>query len=693
MYRHWQYEKDADNIFWLTFNRQSSSVNTINAEVLEELHSFLQMLEALPKPPLGLVIQSGKENGFIAGADIHQFENVKSAEEATSLIEQGQKIFEELEKVSFPTLALIQGFCLGGGLELALACRYRIAIDDPKTRFGTPEVLLGIHPGWGGTVRLPRLIGIFSAMDLMLSGRSISAKEAGKMGLVDVVVPKRQYMAAVKYYLNSPLWKRGVRGDFLNRKSPPSPPFIKVGEHILNLEFVRPLIGKFLYRKLRAKVNPAHYPAPFAIVDNWVEHGISKQSAFESEIKSISQLMVSDTAKNLLRVFHLQETLKNLSRESLFKPRHIHVVGAGVMGGDIAAWCALKGFKVTLQDTNLKAIAASLKRAKELFTKQLKEPYRVKAAMDRLMPDVEGLGISKSDIIIEAIIENKEAKQALFKNIEKLAKPEAILASNTSTIPLEEIAETLQSGERLVGIHFFNPVAKMSLVEVISDNKTDPLVTQCAIAFVRCIDKLPLPVRSAPGFLINRLLMPYLMEGVRLLSEGLSKTVIDRAAIEFGMPMGPIELADMVGLDVCLLAGESLSHHFGGQVPNQIRELVAKGHLGKKTGRGFYEYKKGKPVKEKLDINYQIPEDITDRLMFRMFNEALACLREGIVADANLLDAGMIFGAGFPPFRGGPLHYIAEEGKPYLMHRLNVLAERYGDQFLADRGWSELDVA
>jgi 3-hydroxyacyl-CoA dehydrogenase/enoyl-CoA hydratase/3-hydroxybutyryl-CoA epimerase len=671
----WVMRQDDLGIVWLTFDKKNASTNTIDIAVLDELHALLQSLEKGPQPA-GLVIQSGKKNGFIAGADIQQFKGVENPEAAFNLIRQGQIVFNYLAACSFPTLAFIRGFCLGGGLELSLACQYRVAVNDAKTKLGLPEVMLGIHPGWGGTVRLPRLIGSMKAMDLILSGRSVNAKTAYKMGIVDAAVPERTALEAVRFFiLKHPKVHRATRF-----------------ENLSNLNFVRPLLGKWLRKKVSEKVNPAHYPAPFAAIDHWVEQGVQSDAAFIGEAKSISQLIMTDTAKNLVKVFYLQDKLKNLGREVRSSVKTIHVIGAGIMGGDIAAWCALKGMRVSLQDSNHQAIALSLKRALVLFKKQLKEPHLVKWAQDRLIPDAEGMGIKNADLIIEAIIEKKEAKQDLFMQLEKQARADAIFATNTSTIPLNEISHGLKSKERLIGLHFFNPVAKMPLVEVVSSPLSDPLIVQKSLAFVHTIDKLPLPVKSSPGFLVNRVLMPYLLESMLLLEEGIPMAAIDQAAVEFGMPMGPIELADTVGLDVCLYAAENLSQYFAGALPSECRRLVELGFLGKKTGRGFYQYKNGKPIKKTLSKDYHLPDDIIDRLILRMLNEAVACLREKVVSDSDYINAGMIFGAGFPPFRGGPFGYVFEQGEAIILQRLNLLAQRYGQRFLADAGWNELDA-
>lgn len=669
-YRHWQFERDEDNIVWLTFDKENAKTNTLDLIVLEELLSIMESFKT-GLSPLGLIIQSGKKSGFCAGADIQQFTKTESSDSIMHLIKQGQTVFDQLALLPFPTVALIQGYCLGGGLELALACRYRVAILDPRTKLGLPEVRLGIHPGWGGSVRLPRLIGGLKAMDLILSGRTISAKAASKMRVVDAAVPLRQGLVAARYFV----------------KTKPKVRSANPIERLTNQQQVRPLLGKWLLKTLNAKVNRAHYPAPYAALQHWIDQGVATDAAFVAEANSVCQLVQQESTLNLIRVFELQEKLKHLASGESFRPEHVHVIGAGVMGGDIAAWCALKGFRVTLQDQNKLAIAASLGRAKVLFNKQLKEPYLVQAAMDRLMPDIHGLAIKSADLIIEAIIEKSEAKKELFALLAKEAKADAIFATNTSTIPLKELSDDAAVRRRIIGLHFFNPVARMPLVEVIKAEDSNPDLILKGMAFVRAIDKIPLQVKSSPGFLVNRILMPYLLESVRLLESGVPAVAIDKAATDFGMPMGPIELADTVGLDICLYGAESLNHYFKVSIPLELKKRVEAGHLGRKTGQGFYPFKNGKIHKPKLDEHYRLPEDVLDRLILCMMNEAVACLREGVVEDADALDAGMILGTGFPPFRGGLMHYMAEQGEALLRQRLNLLSQRYGERFLPDAGW------
>jgi len=638
-YLHWQL-KIKDNIAWLYFDRANSSTNTINHIVLDELADVLTAISKQVEIK-GLVICSAKTNGFIAGADIEEISQLKTRDEILKFIRQGQNVFDQLAALKIPTVALIKGFCVGGGLELALACRYRVAVEDAKTRLGLPEVLLGIQPGWGGSVRLPRLIGAPKAMDLILSGRTIDAKAAAKIGLVDAAIPERDTERAVLFYVQK-------------QPKPHCPSWM---QRITNDTLIRPAIARILRRKTSEKVSPEHYPAPFAIINHWEEQGVDTHHAFDYEAESVADLALTDTARNLIRVFFLRERLKSFGKQAKQKFQHVHVVGAGTMGGDIAAWCALQGMTVTLQDREPKFIAPAIKRAYDLYKKKLKAPRAIQAAMDRLMPDIKGDGLAKADVIIEAIYENLEAKQKVFKEAEKICKPNAILATNTSSIPLDEINQALQHPERLVGIHFFNPVAYMQLVEVVKGNKTSTEVFDKALAFVHQIDKLPLPVKSSPGFLVNRLLMPYLMSAVVLLQEGVPAAVIDKAAVKFGMPMGPIELADTVGLDICLAVAKILSVHFNSTVPPLLEKMVAAGSLGRKTEKGFYKYKNGKPVKEKVSADHKIPMDLVDRLIEPMYSEAKKCLQEQVVADDDLIDAGMIFGSGFAPFRGGLMNY------------------------------------
>lgn len=670
-YHHWRIEIDQHRILWLTFDREGASVNSMNRDVFSELEQII--VDIAKENPEGVVILSGKKKGFIAGADITQFTALQTTDEAFHLIRQAQLVLDQLEALKMPTVAMIQGFCLGGGLEVALACRYLLAADTDDTILGLPEVKLGIHPGWGGTVRLPRRIGALQAMGLMLPGSTVSARKALKLGIVDCALPARDLKrAAIDYCLRKPK------------------PLLPKGIHYYsNASLVRPWLGKWFRKKLKEKVNEAHYPAPFAIINNWVTYGVSS-AAFLAEAKSIAELMITDTSRNLVRAFFLREQLKSAAKVSKRKISRVHVIGAGTMGGDIAAWCALQGMSVTLQDQSPERIAPAIKRAYALFDKKLKLPHKIQAVMDRLIPDVAGMGLKNADLIIEAIFENLSAKQELFQSIEKSAKPDAILATNTSSIPLDAINVVLKQKERLVGIHYFNPVAKMPLVEVACGEFTAPDTVDDTMAFVNRIGKLPLRVKSTPGFLINRLLMPYLLEAMLLMAEGASVTEIDQAAMDFGMPVGPIALSDQVGLDICLSVADNLIQHYGGTIPDTLRQLVQAGDLGVKTGRGFYQYQHGKAlVKQSTSAARHFP-DITNRLIFRILNEAVLVLQEQVVANADFLDAGMIYGTGFAPFRGGPITYAKKIGIDAVIETLNQLARQYGDRFLPHSGWNQL---
>lgn len=673
MSKHWQQSKDLNNIVWLSLDRQDAAANTINVEVLDELSEILNDIAA-QSDIRSVIITSAKSNGFIYGADIKLFTQVDDRDGVITLLTKGQTVFNQLAALSVPTVAMINGICLGGGLELALACSYRVAVDS--SQLGLPEVKLGIFPGWGGTVRLPRLIGGLQAMDLILNGRIINAKEAAKLGVIDFAVPERHLKRAAEM---------AAMGQFPVHQ----PTFL---QGITNSRAVRHLLGPIMRRKLAQKVQQTYYPHVYAAVDKWVRYGVDDKGFAEEVIVNADLISTYNTFKNLVRVFFLQERLKGLAKGIDFKAQCVHVIGSGVMGGAIAAWCALRGLHVTLQDRKPELVAPAIKEAYRLFKKKLKDPLQVQAAMDRLQPDTSGNGVATADVIIEAIYENLQAKQELFKHLEETAKPDAILATNTSSIPLDEINQVLKNPERLVGIHFFNPVSLMQLVEVVCGKKTKKDIADKAIAFVRQIDRLPLPVKSSPGFLVNRVLMPYIMEALQLLHEKVPAPLIDKAAINFGMPMGPIELADTVGLDVLLSVGKYLAEYYQGEIPQELIKLVEAGHLGRKTGRGFYVYKNNKPVKEKIGSETLAWREIANRLILRMTNEAAACLREKVVEDADLLDAGMIFGTGFAPFRGGPLHYAQSFDEGQLNKLYDQLQHQYGERFTPDIEWQKLLV-
>lgn len=627
---------DENQIAWVAIDCIDSKVNTLSAEVMSELALVLDHFQG--SAPAGLIFYSEKDTGFIAGADIDEFAGIDSPEKATELVARGWNLFNRLAHVTYPTLALIHGHCLGGGLELALACRYRLVVDQPTTSMALPEVMLGIFPGWGGMQRLPHIVGAPAAMDMMLTGRPVNARRAKALGLADALVPPRLMHQAARAMVISKKqanYARGVLGW-------------------LNIPWLRFIVVKASTKKLDQRDPKHHYPAPRAILTIWAKHN---GNALEAP-GLVQDIIRSDTAKNLLRVFRLQERLKNLSKALPGTPpiKHVHVVGAGVMGGDIAAWCALKGINVTLQDRDRSLIAFAQGRANTLFKRRLKNPYLARAAADRLIPDPTGYGIRNADLIIEAITENLEAKRSLYAAIEVQMKPNAILATNTSSLMLEELRQDLRAPERFIGLHFFNPVAKMPLIEVVETPETSNQVKALSYAFVGQISKLPLPVISTPGFLVNAVLAPYMLEAMRCVDEGISFEAIDAAMVNFGMPIGPIELIDTVGLDIARAAGAQLS--IGASLPHCLEARLARNELGKKSGHGFYRWKDNKPIKQKAK---SIPVGLAERLIQPLIEKTQDQLSNGIVSDADLADAGVIFGTGFAPFTGGPLQYIHQK--------------------------------
>jgi len=426
------------------------------------------------------------------------------------------------------------------------------------------------------------------------------------------------------------------------------------------------------------------------LIDLWEKHGGDKSAMLSAEKTSFANLMVTPAAQNLIRVFFLREQMKKLAGSGN-KIAHVHVIGAGAMGGDIAAWCASQDMRVTLADMKAEPIAGAIKRAADLFDKIMRKRTDVRDALDRLMPDMGGEGVRNADLIIEAVPEKLELKQKVYAGLEPRMKAGAILATNTSSIPLQDLRTTLQKPERLLGLHFFNPVSRLQLVEVVSHDATDPQLLKEALAFVGAIDRLPLPVKSSPGFLVNRALTPYMLEAMVMLDEKIDKSVIDAAAKKFGMPMGPIELADQVGLDICLDVGDMLRSKFGDSLPPTpawLREKVAKGELGRKTGKGFYIWKDGKADTTPASPSTTEPTpEMIDRLILPMSNVCVAALREGIVDNADVVDGAMIFGTGYAPFRGGPLNYARSRGTENVVSTLRALVEKFGGRFTPDAGW------
>ena len=669
-FSHWQVDLRPDGVLVLSFDRAGESVNTFAQDVLLELDSLLERLAL--DPPKGVVLRSAKAKGFIAGADIREFAEFDRKGTIGDSIRRGQQVFQRLAELPCPTVAAIHGFCMGGGTEIALACDYRVASNDASTRIGLPEVKLGIYPGWGGSVRLPRLVGAPAAMDVMLTGRNLSASSARAMGVVDkVVAPAVLVDEAARLALS------GRQRPFKQR----------LMGWLTNTWPVRQALAPMLVKQVARKARKDHYPAPYALIETWRRSGGGIQSRLAAERRSVVKLAGTPTARNLTRVFFLMERLKGLGGKDPHGIGHVHVVGAGVMGGDIAAWSAYKGFEVTLQDREQKFIDGALARAQELFARKVRDEAKRPAVAARLKGDLAGDGAASADLVIEAIIERADAKRELYAGLEPRMKPDALLTTNTSSIPLQELRGHIARPAQFAGLHYFNPVALMPLVEIVRHDAMSPQTEQRLAAFCKALDKLPVPVAGTPGFLVNRLLFPYMLEAALAYSEGIPGAVIDKAAVKYGMPMGPIELIDTVGLDVAYGVGQELAPFLGLAIPPALSQPPEAGKRGKKDGQGLYAWENGKARKPEVPKDYKVPADLEDRLILPLLNEAVAALHEGVVADADLLDAGVIFGTGYAPFRGGPIQTIRETGADALLDRLKALQARYGDRFAPRPGW------
>ena len=671
-FQHWRVEARADGVVLVTIDRGGQAVNALSQAMLVELGELLERLAI--DPPRGVVFRSGKASGFIAGADIKEFQDFDARGTVNDALFRGQQVLQKLASLPCPTVAAIHGFCMGGGTELALACRYRVASSDESTRIGLPEVKLGIYPGWGGSVRLPRLVGAPAAMDVMLSGRTLSAKAALAMGVVDrVVEPSALADAAAVLAL------KGRTRPFRQRAL----------AWASNTWPARQLLAPMLVKQVARKAPKAHYPAPYALIETWRRAGGGIASLLAAERKAVAKLAGTSTARNLIRVFFLQERLKAQGGGDSGIAR-VHVVGAGVMGGDIAAWSAYKGFEVTLADREQRFIDGALQRAQALFAKKVKDEAKRPAVAARLRGDLAGDGAADADLVIEAIIEQAEAKRELYAMVEPRMKAGALLTTNTSSIPLTDLRGHIQRPAQFAGLHYFNPVALMPLVEIIHHDAMAEATQQRLAAFCKALGKLPVPVAGTPGFLVNRVLFPSMLEAATAFAEGIPGAAIDKAAKKFGMPMGPIELIDTVGLDVAAGVARELAPFLGLDVPAALSAPPEAGKRGKKDGQGLYKWVDGKPVKPELPKDYVAPADLEDRLVLPLLNEAVAALHDGVVADADLLDAGVIFGTGFAPFRGGPIQYVRETGAQALLDKLRDLRDRHGERFAPRPGWDAL---
>jgi len=633
-WQHWKLETDSAGMAWLTIDVSGKSVNVLTRAVVAEMADVVAHLENA-EGITGLCLGSGKDLGFVYGADINEFEALAGEADVAALLDEVHDTFNRFAALPFPMVAGIDGYALGGGLELALCCDRLVLTASPKTQVGFPEVKLGLMPGYGGTGRAYGRIGAYMVLDMMLTGRMVSASEAQRIGLVDGLAEGRADLAsAMKNML------AGMDGT--------KPPRHQIAGEDTAAEVQR------AREAFAGRVRPDHTPAPFAILDH-IAHNAPDAVAISAAEKIIfPSLMVSDASDGLRRVFQLTDAVKRTARGDA-EIHHVHVIGAGVMGGDIAAVAAMEGLTVTLSDQDGAAIAKAVDRARSLYERRLKTPEKINAAMDRLIADKAQTGLAQADLVIEAVAERLDVKKTVFAEIEPRTKPEAILATNTSAIPLEEIAAALTRPERLIGLHFFNPVPVLPLVEVIWSELSDQALVARGMMFAGRLRKMPIRCKSAPGFLVNRALLPYLLKGIEAMLDGTDADQIDEAMVNFGMPMGPVELADQIGLDVTHDA--SLPLGMTAKVATVLREKIAAGTIGRKSGAGFYTWDGNKAIRPRAIYDDKAQHALALDLLSPMIDECRKAVAEGVVDSADMADAGMIFGVGFPAFRGGPLHY------------------------------------
>ena len=690
----WRFETPGGGaIGVLSIDAPYQKVNVLSGRVLEELGA---QLERIPHFGLsGLVVTSGKPRTFIAGADVREIQAVAHAEDGALKAGRGQAIFQRLAALSIPTLAAIDGLCLGGGTELTLACRYRVASDYERTFLGLPEVRLGILPGFGGSTRLPRLIGVPAALDLILTGKTVDAQRAFKLGLVDDVLPREDFVARAVRWLTARLDGAAfdrVRAERRRRRAGP-PAWALEGN---------PIGRAFVFSQARKSVlheTHGHYPAPLKVLEILPHTSRGPiPEALALEARAVGELLVTPEHKNLLSIFFLTESAKkDPPTPQAVDVQSAGVLGAGVMGGGIAFALADAGIPARLKDVAPGAVGKGLKAAYDLYQRRVKRRRMKPGERDRRMRLIAGgvdwAGFARVDAVIEAIVENMDVKQAVLADVEARLPAHAVLLTNTSSLDVDEMASRLAHPERLAGLHFFNPVDRMPLVEIIVGARTSPAATDTALALARRLGKTPVVVRNAPGFLVNRVLMPYLNEGLHLFRQGVHIEALDQAMVDFGMPMGPLRLLDEIGLDVADKVSHILGAAFGDRVdPAGVLEaMVAGGRVGKKGGLGFYRYRDGAvtpdpavyPLADRpsRDVITAGPDAWRERMPLARINEAARCLEEAVVESPAQVDLAMIMGTGFPPFRGGLLRHADALGLPVVEARLRALAQAHGARF------------
>jgi len=629
-YENFELTIDAAGIAWLTIDVKGRSANVLSHAVMDELFAIVDGLAAAP--PEGIVFQSGKPRGFIFGADINEFASLETRAAVETHIAGVLERFRKIEELPCPTVILIDGICVGGGLELALAFDRIIAVDDSDCQVGFPEINLGLLPGYGGSARACERMGPEAALQLVLHGRPLKARAALAAGAIDHLVADRAELPVAA--------REAVAGRIARATPAPTDDLAAM------IETER--------AKLTARTSPRNMPAPFAILDHFSVSDLSKNNLLKNETKLFSKLMMTPASAGLRRTFQLNDAVKKGARGESGITR-IHVIGAGTMGGDIAAVAAMSGFEVTLQDLDSAAIDGAVARARTLYERRLKDPQRVEDTLARLVADADGTGLPDADLVIEAVAERLEVKQAVFAAAEAVMKPDAIMATNTSAIPLQEIGSALADPGRLIGMHFFNPVPVLPLVEIVyTDASNQDFVTR-AMYVCGAMKKQPIRCKSAPGFLVNRALLPYMFRAIEAMLDGADPDKLDQALVAFGMPMGPIELCDQVGLDVCLDAGRVIG--ISDKAAAALSDLIEAGKLGRKTGSGFYAWDDKRAVRPRGEFAADELDNIAADLLAPLVAECRAAVAEGVVDSGDMADAACIFGIGFPAFRGGPLFW------------------------------------
>jgi 3-hydroxyacyl-CoA dehydrogenase/enoyl-CoA hydratase/3-hydroxybutyryl-CoA epimerase len=688
-----QRQLHADGVCVLTFDRAESSANIFDRTTLAELTEHLTFIEKPDSGVKGLILTSAKDAIFVAGADLYSVRKM-NAEELKEFITAGQDAFTRIAHLSIPSVAAIHGVAVGGGCEVTLACDWRVASPDPATKIGLPETQLGILPAWGGCTRLPKLLGVPKALDIILGGKTLAAKHALKAGLIDELASREYLLRAARELLG-----RGKRSHDLLHSAP------------VNAVVDAVIASKV--RKATAAKTHGHYPAiekaqevVMQCAKDWRE-----ADSLAREREAIGELIASDSTRQLLNLFFLQERAKKLTAgartassaskgatadEAVRAPRSVAVIGAGIMGSGIAQWLSTRGIRVLLRDVDAARVAAGMGHVAKLYAAGVKRRVfserEARRGMELISPAPSEVPMQGVDMVIEAAVEKMEIKKTIFRRLDELVREDCVLATNTSALSISELASATKHPARVVGIHFFNPVHRMQLVEVVTGKDTAPEVAQRALRLVQKIGKLPVLVKDSPGFLVNRILLPYMIEAGTLFAQGASAAAIDGAMIDFGMPMGPLALCDEVGIDIADDVAQTLAAAFPGwmRVPEILPKLIAAGLLGKKAGKGFYVHKQDEDPVENPEVATMRSggsaatldaDALKNRMVLLMVNEAARCLEEGIAAEPADVDFAMVMGTGWAPFRGGPLRHADRLGAAHAATQLTRLSETVGPHF------------